>query len=170
MSPPRLSPPHLPRSAPSSRTSPCSVSPTRLSPHSTSPSRLSPPKKDPNRGFHISTILGLDDNKQPSAVVAGQRESHETEDKAKRGAIQNGVHKDLKNMKLSEETQDTVQRKDVNMLHITNDASNIDDIKTSFAHILQGLTATITQSIDKTIDTIFKSSESKGNVSQACKY
>eukprot|EP00794_Sanderia_malayensis_P012762 gene12762-14072_t len=133
-----------------------SVSPSRLSPPSLSP------KKDSNRGFYISTILGLDD-KPDEIVPTGRRNPNETEDTS-------SLSKASAECTKAATSFVPAQRCDVKLPRITNDASNLDDIKTSFAHILQGLTATITQSIDKTIDTIFKSSETKGSVRQTCNF
>ena len=134
---------------------------TRISPLRVSPSMLSPPKKESSRGFHISTILGLDDEKE--TVVAGQQESKKSEAQHLKEARTsfNGQFKHNNYFKHDKEfyastTQDIACKRNGASSHLSTNTSNMDDIKTSFAHILQGLTATVTNSIDKRIDTFFK--------------
>ena len=164
-SPSAVSPP---RSFPEKMEVP-NISVSRISPINrldTSPSRHPPSKKDASRGFHISTILGLDDEKQKAKPeVAGQLEvdlANTESSKIKEIILRNGAH----NIALQKE----LKRKDMKKV-LNGEASDMNDIKTSFAHLLQGLTATFTQSIDKTIDTFFKppqgSNSSKSN--QVCK-
>ena len=164
-SPSEVSPP---RSFPEKMELP-SVSVSRISPINrldTSPSKHSPSKKDASRGFHISTILGLDEEKQKAKPeVAGKLEvdlPNTESNKMKEIILRNGMH----NIALQKE----LKREDIKKV-LNGEASNMNDIQTSFAHLLQGLTATFTQSIDKTIDTFFKpppgSNSSKSN--QVCK-
>ncbi len=214
--------------------SPESASPPRLSPISGIPSGVSTPKKDPNRGFHISTILGLEEktrevasewgsgkaqskrngytkngNTQNGSTQNGNTQNGNTQNGSTQngsthngsthngithnGYLQNGqmlngymqngntqngrnqaenhVHEDLRNLKLvGSSSRLTSNCKDRHASDVTNDASNLEDIKTSFAHILQGYTTTITQKIDRSIDSIFKTSEVRDNASQACKF
>lgn len=164
----------------------------------TSPSRQSPPKKEVNRGFHISTILGLKDDAAEMEVAGQQKEQNtrngdrdfrlahgkevgrdvETGRSEKEAYVKNrsvittnGAAKGADSERLTEAREKIEKERDAinedsleggsdegetEADQLNEAVSNMDDIKTSFAHLLQGFTATITRSIDQSIDTIFK--------------
>ena len=119
-----------------------SVSPTLSRSSSTSPSNK---EAGENKGFHISTILGLNDGRQ-HLEESRQEPRSEDEDGHR---CENCKHNGCKTNTSATDKKSSASGAD-------NSSSNIDDIKTSFAQILQGLTTTIRQNLDKTIDTVFK--------------
>ena len=193
----------------SSRTSPERVSKSQIYLSRYSPingietslsSRQSPPKKELNKGFHISTILGLEDE-SAQLPVAGQRVSDEgkyvplsgtkSEVYNEKRITANGSPRVGKSVDSASSTERRLSDDSVNarlsdavaekerlrrsadlplkkgssgdkeggkrdLDGLNKEVHNMDDIKTSFAHLLQGFTATIARSIDRSIDTIFK--------------
>ena len=151
------------------------------------------PKKELNKGFHISTILGLNDDTSNGAgkasgntqLVCERTSKHEgrhggagspaTGSSLCKGSGLSGVHYAETDKKAIRRVSDSAAkmghfvdfpdgsgrsfvgtRGDRDVITLNAEVSNMDDIKTSFAHLLQGFTATITRSIDRSIDTIFK--------------
>lgn len=159
-------------------------------------SKQSPPKKELNKGFHISTILGLKDDKVAEQrftaeangnaqldrenEIRNRRRYDEKESPADRTSGQKGLASIRDKFGTEKDTVRRVSGNAAKMRYTVDlsdgdgssckgarrngdivshhhvEASNMDDIKTSFAHLLQGFTATITRSIDRSIDTIFK--------------
>ena len=106
--------------------------------NASSPSRLSPPKRDLNKGFHISTILGLKDEAGKDRV-AGQ-------------LMRDSLNKNVQEEATQTELQGEAEQSEGEKVVISKHVANIDDVKSSFAQVLQVFTATIT----RTIDTILK--------------
>lgn len=149
---------------------------SRYSPNSrigSTPSKQLSPKKEANKGFHISTILGLKDD---TPELPGQQPNTETDrytndsERGQRELIGGNFDKSKEMMgRLADNRAKMRYIVEVpsgkggicdgaenNTITLNAEVSNMDDIKTSFAHLLQGFTATIARSIDRSIDTIFK--------------
>ena len=178
------------RSSPE-RISTSQIFPSRYSPISrieSSPSKQLSPKKEVNKGFHISTILGLKDDTaelpsqrpsteadrntddsdrgykriekgSPAAVKIGQSEligGNFDKDKEMVGRLADSGGKMRYIVEVPNGKGGICDGAKNNTIAFNAEVSNMDDIKTSFAHLLQGFTATIAKSIDRSIDTIFK--------------